>query len=232
MIRMFAAISGTEAVSKAIDEISSRTADFTTLHSIAGHVWVYQELPLVFREQGPGWRRPMFRAGQRLRDTGRLQASWAYKADAADVKVGTNVRYAATHQFGAVIRPHGRWLLRPLSPPLSISEARAFPSGKAAIQARYPKSFFLARGPEGPGIYRQTSRVAYTVRTRVAHHAIERIAAAMRSVKIDASPMAKKTPRLLDKIARNWVLWIASGAGKQPPAAGTPDAGPRGGQTS
>lgn len=44
-------------------------------------------------------------AGQPLRDTGRLARSITSKADAAGVTVGTNVRYARTHQFGATIKP-------------------------------------------------------------------------------------------------------------------------------
>jgi phage virion morphogenesis protein len=36
-----------------------------------------------------------------LRDTGRLAASFNYKASSSQVVVGTNVEYAATHQFGA-----------------------------------------------------------------------------------------------------------------------------------
>lgn len=48
---------------------------------------------------------PMFRVGQPLRDTGRLQRSITSKVDGDGVLVGTNVRYARTHQFGATILP-------------------------------------------------------------------------------------------------------------------------------
>jgi phage gpG-like protein len=44
-------------------------------------------------------------AGQPLRDTGRLNRSITSKADGQGVTVGTNVKYAPTHQFGAIIRP-------------------------------------------------------------------------------------------------------------------------------
>lgn len=56
---------------------------------------------------GDTWDPPKFRAGQPLRDSGRLANSITYNADDSGVEVGTNVCYAATHQFGATIRATG-----------------------------------------------------------------------------------------------------------------------------
>lgn len=60
------------------------------------------------------------RAGQPLRDTGRLQRSITYKADEDGVTVGTNLRtksgvsIPAVHQYGAVILPKkGKYLTFP-----------------------------------------------------------------------------------------------------------------------
>ncbi|MCQ9378803.1 phage virion morphogenesis protein [Methyloversatilis sp. XJ19-49] len=60
------------------------------------------------------------RAGQPLRDTGRLQRSITYQAAPDGVTVGTNLRaksgasIAAVHQFGAVILPKkGKYLIFP-----------------------------------------------------------------------------------------------------------------------
>ncbi len=58
---------------------------------------------------GPGWKplKPSTVAHRRkgsavpLRDTGRLMNSIAHKVEGNKVKVGTNVEYASTHQFGA-----------------------------------------------------------------------------------------------------------------------------------
>lgn len=232
MIGMSVDVSGREALERGLREISTRVSDQGSLHAIAGHVWVFQELPRVFREKGPGWARPKRRIGSPLQDTGRMRDSWAYSANDQDVRIGTKVRYAGVHQGGRVITPRSgrKFLLIPLSPPLSITEVRAWPLGKAAIAARYPGSFFLIKGPEGPGIYRKTSRTAFTVGSRVRHVVIERIAAAVRSVKIDSRPMAKKSDRLLRSIGKAWVLWIARGEGMYPASDGTPDSGPRGGQ--
>lgn len=46
------------------------------------------------------WAPLKYRQGKPLIDTGRLRASINAKADAAGVTVGTNLIYAATHQFG------------------------------------------------------------------------------------------------------------------------------------
>lgn len=47
-------------------------------------------------------------AGQPLLDTGRLRNSITYRATGNSVEVGTNVKYATTHQFGAAQGAFGR----------------------------------------------------------------------------------------------------------------------------
>ncbi len=69
------------------------------------------------RERGPGggpWK-PSARAtrgkrgrGQTLTDTGRLRASITHRAGRDAVEVGTNVAYAAIHQFGGQIERRAR----------------------------------------------------------------------------------------------------------------------------
>lgn len=61
-------------------------------------------------ERGPGgvpwpksWR-AREQAGQTLTDTARLRQSITFRAGPSSAEVGTNVRYAAVHQFGATIR--------------------------------------------------------------------------------------------------------------------------------
>lgn len=60
------------------------------------------------------------KAGQPLRDTGRLQRSITYRAESDGLTVGTNIRaksgasIPAVHQFGATIRPKkGKFLVFP-----------------------------------------------------------------------------------------------------------------------
>lgn len=57
---------------------------------------------------GTPWLPLKLRKGQPLRDTGRLRNSITAQADDAGVTVGTNVRYAPTHQFGATIVPKNK----------------------------------------------------------------------------------------------------------------------------
>ncbi len=60
-------------------------------------------------ERGPGgvpWkqsRRAREQKGQTLSDTGRLRQSITFRAARDSVEIGTDVRYAAVHQFGATI---------------------------------------------------------------------------------------------------------------------------------
>lgn len=53
---------------------------------------------------GSSWAHPLWRDGEPLRDTGRLMNSITHNADDSGLEVGTNVMYAATHQFGATIK--------------------------------------------------------------------------------------------------------------------------------
>lgn len=50
--------------------------------------------------------------GQTLSDTGRLRRSFTYSANPRGFIVGTNVQYAAIHQYGGTIRPKRAKYLR------------------------------------------------------------------------------------------------------------------------
>lgn len=59
---------------------------------------------------GETWRPLKMRDGQPLRDTRRLQSSIGANVNGDGVDIGTNVLYARTHHFGAVIVPKAaRW---------------------------------------------------------------------------------------------------------------------------
>ncbi|WP_419832134.1 phage virion morphogenesis protein [Endozoicomonas atrinae] len=70
---------------------------------------VLTDARLNFRRQqapdGTPWAPLKIRTGQILSDTGRLRNSLSYKTGNDEVEVGTNVKYAAVHNFGATIRP-------------------------------------------------------------------------------------------------------------------------------
>ena len=54
---------------------------------------------------GSGWKALKFRKGQALRDTGRLFGSITNAYDKKNAVVGTNVKYAAVHQYGYNFKP-------------------------------------------------------------------------------------------------------------------------------
>jgi hypothetical protein len=92
--------------------------------------------------------------------------------------------WAWVHDKGATLIPKKKFLAIPLSPPLSIDEART------AKTSDYPGSFVLIPGPEGPGIYRK-SKVAKAVSLKnrktvyeKGSSGIERIFALLKSVTI------------------------------------------------
>ncbi len=65
---------------------------------------VKSRIQLGFRNSTDPWGKPWaeieHRDGKPLVDTGRLRSSITYFADSSQVEIGTNVDYAAAHQFG------------------------------------------------------------------------------------------------------------------------------------
>jgi len=69
-----------------------------------------EQIAASFAEGRDPWGRPWKKSlraelegGQTLSDTGRLRRSFGYGANPSGFSIGTNVRYAATHQYGATI---------------------------------------------------------------------------------------------------------------------------------
>lgn len=186
-----------------------------------GHRLAMTTIPLSIRRNESGAPTPR-RGGKPLLDTGRLASSIAYRATQRDLVVGTSVPYARILNRGGVIRPRfAKRLLIPQSPPLSRSEARAFPQGRAAIRARFPGSFYI-RGPEGEGIYRKTS-------FRRARR-IELIARAVKSVSQRRTNWLTWRAAWLKDASSTVGRWYATGViagGAKPATGGTPDVGRR-----
>lgn len=94
-----------------------------------------------FAQEGrPQWLgiqpNPRRAGGKILQDTGRLAASIVSSSDNDGAVVGTNVKYAAIHQFGGQTRPH---LIKPRN-----KQALAF-GGKVVKQVSHPGSTIPAR---------------------------------------------------------------------------------------
>lgn len=84
-----------------------------------------------FAQEGrPRWL-PVQRAGEILRDTGRLYNSLDSDCDNDEAVVGTNLVYAAIHNFGGTTRPH---VIKP-----KYKKALYF-NGRFARQVNHPGS--------------------------------------------------------------------------------------------
>jgi phage gpG-like protein len=237
-------MSGDKQVLAALQEMVKRTGPpgRGRLLAALGQRVALRHMPATIRENRPGWAKPSsyYRGwrsgGQPLVDTGRLVNSWAWRANQNDVKIFTAVRYARQLDQGGVIRPRGRFLLIPQSPPLRMTEARGWPSGKAAIAARYPGSFFLFHGPEGPGIYRKSRTRTGNWKTGKQSYlggtlGIERIAAARRQVTQKGYHFGRWRSEWMPDLVSVAQHFIISGQlPAAPSSGGNPDKGPRGGQ--
>lgn len=93
------------------DALAGRARDMTSLMDAVGLYLVGATIENFEQESSPEgapWKpslRARQRGGQTLSDTGRLKSSITHQASAHEVVVGTNVLYAAIHQFGGVIVP-------------------------------------------------------------------------------------------------------------------------------
>lgn len=122
-------LTGLPAIERAMGRLLRRAADLTPLMEDIGAALEASTRDRFERGLDPDgmpWP-PSLRAieehGQTLVDTARLRDSITYETGRTQVEVGTNVRYAPTHQFGAEIRAQrgpylhfqigGRWVRTP-----------------------------------------------------------------------------------------------------------------------
>lgn len=106
-------------VDRALRAMAARLGDMRPAMELIGQAMA-TEKDLGFRAETDPWGTPWARlsevtmgrrrgtSAQILRDTGRLQDSVTYTADANSATVGTNAKYAVTHQFGAKQGAYGR----------------------------------------------------------------------------------------------------------------------------
>lgn len=135
---------------------------------------------------GQKWPGPPKRGGQRLQDTKRLYNSLTYQlASRRSVLVGTNVIYAAIHQFGGTIKPKRK---KKLFQPINRRIARQY-SGDA--RRDFPGAFVLSR-PSAAGnlvLARKTGKGG----------AIEVIGILRDETRIEASPYLGESKRAWDQ---------------------------------
>lgn len=165
-------LEGIDRISALIADLERRAGDLTpAMKSIGEHI--VSVARLSFRaEQSPDgvpWRksgRAIRQSGKTLADTGRLKASLSYQANSEAVKVstGSNVAYAAVHQFGfngsvsvpghtrritqvfgrhlanpvtANVRPHSRSMSLPARPYMPVTMEEIGASDVEAILLRH-----------------------------------------------------------------------------------------------
>jgi len=95
-------------VRAALDRLSAAGRDLTPAMKGIGRA-LKTRVQLCFKisrdPYGAKWAGLKSRDGKPLVDKGRLRGSVTYRAGRDSVTVGTNVKYARTHQFGAEIEP-------------------------------------------------------------------------------------------------------------------------------
>lgn len=197
---------------KAVQNLLATVRAKGDLLTLAGRRMTETEIPLIFRKGGPGWPPlgppPMGRIGKPLQDVGRLRDSIQFRVTGDTVVIGTNAPGARIHNQGGTIYPSKKYLAIPLCPPLTISERRT----------KKPRDFSNTvvwikgdpnRGYEGPGIYRPTARLGYSVKTHKPYHIFERIFALLKSVRIKQREFMRFDDSALQHIAQDWADAIA-----------------------
>lgn len=110
-------VEGGAAVAQRLKAVAAKLSTPADLYSEIGGALIASTQERFEREQAPDgspWPksiRAMLTGGKTLRDIGTLYRSITMQADDTGVIVGTNVLYAAVHQFGAVIRAKNKKFL-------------------------------------------------------------------------------------------------------------------------
>jgi phage virion morphogenesis protein len=131
----------TDTITAALQAIQSRLIDMTPLmRQISGIM--LDAVEANFAAEGrPKWRpsrRATGQGGKTLQDTGQLAASIVSKYTQNQAMVGTNVIYAAIHQFGGKTAPH---VIKPKN-----KKALFWPGAKHPVKSvKHPGSDIPAR---------------------------------------------------------------------------------------
>lgn len=170
------------------------------LLELAGQRMVKTEIPMVFRNGGPGWA-PIHRDGRPLLDTGLLAASMTFRVEGGSkLTVGTPLKYARIQNEGGTVVPrNGKFLTIPLSPPLTVSQRRVSKARDFADTFVY---WFRRKGGEVAGLimWKRGKRSKPVP-----------IFLLVKKVTIKARPFLRWTDTALQNIARKWTEAIGRG---------------------
>jgi phage virion morphogenesis protein len=124
--------------------LRSKIQNMTPAYETIGRVLV-NRIRFAFRNSTSPWGTPWaplrYRKGKPLIDTGRLRRSIVYKATKNAVEIGTNVKYARVHQFGAKLKSRDQVL--------AFGKGGKFQSRRASRKAFYVVNVAFARIGEG-----------------------------------------------------------------------------------
>jgi phage virion morphogenesis protein len=124
--------------------LRSKISDMTPAYATIGRVLV-NRIRFCFRNSTSPWGTPWaplrYRKGRPLIDTGRLRRSIVFKATKGAVEIGTNVKYARVHQFGAKLKSRDQVL--------AFGPGGKFQSRKQSRKAFYVVNVAFARVGEG-----------------------------------------------------------------------------------
>ncbi len=111
-----------------LDRLLKRLADPLPVLEEIGQGLITSTIDRFERERGPdkvSWKksaRAKKQGGQTLTDTGRLRASITGNVRSDGIEIGTNVVYAAIHQFGGEAGPRKRRVTLPARPYLGVDD--------------------------------------------------------------------------------------------------------------
>lgn len=124
-------VAGSAALDARLAALAAANGDLSDLMDGLG---LYLESSTIERfdtetaPDGSGWtpsRRAREQGGKTLTDSARLKLSISHRSSATDAEVGTNVIYAAIHQYGGTIRPkNGEFLTFALPGGLGLRRVR------------------------------------------------------------------------------------------------------------
>ncbi len=170
-------------------KVSTKVKDKKSLLDAAGKYMTLTEIPLIFREEGPGWAKNR-RGGKILRDTGALASSVVYSIDGNTLTVGSKLPYANANNYGMHITPKGKFL--------AIPDERLSRKERTNFRLSNWRDTFIKPTTNGYTVYQRTGNRGTP---RIIAHLVP-------SVDIPKREFLKWTPRAMSAIANRWLKLI------------------------
>lgn len=186
-------VTGLAELSAGLAATATRAKDKQKLFDVAGKYMTRTEIPMIFRQEGPGWPKGNS-PGKTLQKTGRLRNSVDYIATQEDLTIGTTIIYGGVHQEGKTIKVRNvNWLTIPANS-LSDSERKNF-------RLRDYENVFFRQSKNGNLIAFQNTGKGE----------VRMLATLKQQVKMPTRKFLYWSDRAIKGIARKWANLIAEG---------------------